>query len=369
MFSIARKTLFEEKVRFAMGAGGVALAVMLILVLQGMLTGVNRQITAYLDAQAPQLVVAQKDSRNFLGARSTIPRTYIDSVERVNGVTKVVPVIVQYVILESHGRKEFSLMIGFDRAKGGGPWEMRSGRSVLSDDEVIFDAMVADRHRLRVGDYIEILGKRLRIAGLSGGTSSWMTGTFFVTYDTASELLAADGNPSFLLVSVDESARASAVGRRIELKTDQTVTERTQIDENDRALYARILSGPIKLMVVVAFLIGVTLVGLTTYTATVERTREYGALKAIGMRNTRLYAIVLEQSLISSIVGFVAGVALAFAVRMLLDRYAPQFLVSIEWPAVLQLLAVAVAMGAVSALVPARAVAGIDPVEAFRRGA
>lgn len=369
MVSVARRTLFEEKLRFAMGAGGVALAIMLILVLQGMFAGVNRQITAYLDTVAPDLVVAQKDSRNFLGARSTVPALDIGPVERVDGVRKVVPVIVQYVVLDLHQRKEFSLMIGFDRAKGGGPWQMREGRAAIGDREVIFDAVVAARHGIRVGDFLTILDKRLRVAGLSGGTSSWMTGTFFVTYDTASELLAARGNPSFLLVTLDPGTPRDKVARRIEHETKLTVTPRPQVDANDLALYARILSGPIRLMVVVAFLIGVTLVGLTIYTETVERTKEYGALKAIGMRNRRLYLVVLEQALISSVVGFVAGVGLAFGARALLARYAPQFLVSIDPISIAQLLAVAVAMGALSALVPARAVARIDPTAAFRRGA
>ena len=368
MVSVARKTLFQEKLRFAMGAGGVALAAMLILVLQGMFTGVQRQITAYLDMTGADLVVGQKDARNFLGARSTVPLRDVKPVERTAGVGKVVPVIVQYAVLDLHGRKEFSLMIGFDRKRGGGPWQMREGSAEIGDREVIFDAVVANRHSIRVGDSLTILGKKLRVAGLSGGTSSWMTGTFSVTYDTASEMLAARGNPSFLLVTLDRDTNIEHVTRRIERETKLTATPRPVVDTNDLALYSRILNGPLQLMIIVAFLIGVALVGLTIYTATVERTKEYATLKAIGMRNGRLYLMVLEQSLISSVAGFVTGVGLAFGAQRLLDEYAPQFLVAIGWQSVTRLLAIAIVMGAVSAIVPARAVATIDPAVAFRRG-
>jgi putative ABC transport system permease protein len=220
-----------------------------------------------------------------------------------------------------------------------------------------------------VGDSVTILGKKLRVAGLSGGTSSWMTGTFFVTYDTASELLAVRGNASFLLVKLDRGSSVERVTRRIELRTGLAATPRSVVDTNDLGLYSRILNGPLLVMIVVAFLIGVALVGLTIYTATVERTKEYATLKAIGMRNGRLYLMVLEQALISSVAGFVAGVGLAFAAQRFLQEYAPQFLVVIEWQSVARLLAVAIVMGAVSALVPARTVATIDPAVAFRRGA
>jgi putative ABC transport system permease protein len=365
--SLGRRTLLQEKLRFAMGAGGVALAIMLILLLRGMFAGVDRQITAYLDTVGPDIVVAQKESRNFLGARSTIAATQIGNVERTAGVRKVIPVIVQYVVLDMHGRKEFSLMIGFDRARGGGPWEMREG-SPPQRDEVVFDAVVAARHGVRVGDRVKILGKDLRVSGLSGGTSSWMTGTFFVGYDTASELLSARGNPSFLLVSVQPGASAQRTIAAIERRSRLTATTRERTDANDLALYSRILSGPLKLMVAVAFLVGVALVGLTIYTATLERTREYAALKALGMRNTRLYGMVLEQALISSAAGFAAGIALALAVRWALSYTAPQFLIFIDAPSVLTVSAVALAMGALAALVPARAVAHIDPAVAFRRG-
>lgn len=368
MVSVSLRTLFQEKLRFAMGAGGVALAIMLILVLQGMFAGVQRQITAYVDMTRADLIVAQKDARNFLGARSTVPQEDVGPVERTAGVARVVPVIVQYVVLDMHGRKEFSLMIGFDSARGGGPWEMHEGSARITDHEIIFDAVVAKRHGVRVGDTVTILGKQLRVAGLSGGTSSWMTGTFFVTFDTASELIRAGGNPSFVLVKLGPGSDARRVARNIEQKTELTATSRAIVDANDLGLYSRILNGPLLVMIVVAFLIGVALVGLTTYTATVERTKEYAALKAIGMRNGRLYLIVLEQAIISSIVGFVAGVGLAFAAQALLRAYAPQFLVTIEWQSVARLFVVALAMGALSALVPARVIATLDPSLAFRRG-
>jgi putative ABC transport system permease protein len=70
--SLARRNLFQDKTRLALSIGGVALAVMLILILKGFLTGMNRQITAYLDHSPGSIVVAQEDVVNLLGATSRI---------------------------------------------------------------------------------------------------------------------------------------------------------------------------------------------------------------------------------------------------------------------------------------------------------
>lgn len=46
---LAQRNLFKDKTRLALSIGGVALAVMLVLVLNGFLAGMFRQITSYLD--------------------------------------------------------------------------------------------------------------------------------------------------------------------------------------------------------------------------------------------------------------------------------------------------------------------------------
>ncbi|RJQ55942.1 MAG: ABC transporter permease [Actinobacteria bacterium] len=365
---IATKTLFERKLRFALSTGGVALSIMLILILNGLSAGVADQVTAYLDNQTASLIVSQKGLRNFLGATSIIPSSTADPVREVPGVRSAVPVIVQYVVLDLPSRKEFSLLVGFDRRQGGGPWSMRQGTADIAGDEAIFDAVVAGRHDIEAGDEVQVLGREFKVAGLSGGTSSWMTGTFFVTFDAASELLATRGNPSFLLVRLDSGASASRVIRDIEAETGLTVTRKSVMNANDVKLYLDVFQGPVNLMVGIAFLIGVVLVGMTIYTATVERAKQYGALKAIGIRNGRLYLIVLGQALIASIAGFVLGVGLAFAVRALLGLVTPQFLIVFDYAAIARLSLVALAISLAASYLPVRALAGIDPAIAFKRG-
>lgn len=47
--NLAKRSLFKAKTRLALSIGGVALAVMLVLLLNGLLSGMYEQISAYLD--------------------------------------------------------------------------------------------------------------------------------------------------------------------------------------------------------------------------------------------------------------------------------------------------------------------------------
>jgi putative ABC transport system permease protein len=136
--------------------------------------------------------------------------------------------------------------------------------------------------------------------------------------------------------------------------------------DNDRKGIGRIYDAPLGLMVAIAFVVGVLVVGLVIYTATVERRREYGALKAIGMRNRTLYRLVASQALIAAVAGGLLGAGLAFGLGAVLVTWRPQFPVVIELGAVAAALGASLLMALLAALAPARAMAGLAPAEVFR---
>lgn len=368
MVPVARRILANDPFRFFLSVLGVALSIMLILVLQGLFAGVSQQVTAYLESSSADLVVAQKGLRNFLGARSVIPAEEIHAVAADPEVQGVVPVVVQYVVLELGDRREFMLLVGYDPEIGGGPWRLAQGSDDIADSEIIIDEVTANRHSIFPGDKVDVLGTELTVRGVSSGTSSWMTGTIFVTASTGSRILGTAGMPSFGLLQLEEGVDPAQAATRLESETGLAVTTRPRVSANDIELYAAVFNGPLALMVGIAFLVGVSLVGLTIHSATVERSKEYGALKAMGIGNRALYSIVLRQAGASSVSGLALGVMLAYLVKYALGALAPQFLVAISLQMIGQVALVALAMSLLAALLPTRAIASIDPAIAFRRG-
>ena len=364
---LARRNLFQDKTRLALSIFGVALAVMLILVLKGFLAGMNRQITSYIDHSPGSIVLAQEDVVNLLGATSLLPEGMAQKAETVRGVDEAIPILSQFIILDLHGKKQPAYMIGYDPKLGGGPWELTAGREPRSKREIIFDRIFADRHDLKLGDQVEVMGKDFTIVGLSNGTTSWMT-YFFIRKEVAEDLLLAPaGATSFLLLTTSDGANLDDILRRLNNISGVNALTKREMAANDLKLFAKVFSAPLKLMVGIAFLVGTMIVGLIIYTATVERQREYGVIKAIGAKNRFLYQIVLTQALFASVTGSGLGILLANGAAQWIMSARPQFLIVFDPVDSGQALLAGLGMALIASIFPTRVMAGLAPAEVFRK--
>lgn len=372
--AIARRNLFQDRMRLALSVLGVALAVMLILVLTGLLDGTFKQVTRYLENSSGSIVVAQSGVKNLLGATSILPPGTLDTVRGTEGVERAVPIFSQFLILDLHGKKQPVYMVGYDSSLGGGgPWRMAQGREPQAESEAVLDSVLAQKHEIAVGDEVAVMGRHFTIVGLSSDTTSWMTSFLFVRKVDAEELFRTPGATSFLLVTPTSGTGADELRDRLndadgpERVTGAHALLKSDMIANDRSLFARFFSTPLQLMVAVAFLVGVMVVGLVIYTATVERQREYGVLKAIGARNGLLYRVVLTQALIAAVAGAFVGAGLSAGAAWAIMAVRPQFLVSTELSSVGWALPAALGMALLAALIPARVMARLAPADVFRR--
>jgi putative ABC transport system permease protein len=327
----------------------------------------NRQITSYLDHSPGSIVVAEEDVVNLLGAVSLIPEETEQKAENIRGVDEVIPILSQFIILDLHEKKQPAYMIGYDPRKGGGPWTLITGREPSAKQEMVFDRVLADRHGLEIGDQVEVMGKDFTIVGLSRDTTSWMTSFFFIRKKDAEELLLAPGATSFLLLRTSDRADQVRILQRLNSFTGVNALTKQEMAANDLRLFAKVFSAPLRLMVGISFLVGTMIVGLIIYTATVERQREYGVIKAIGARNPFLYQIVLTQALFASITGSTIGILLANGAAQWIMAARPQFLIIFDLMDSGQALLAGLGMALIAAIFPTRIVATLAPAEVFRK--
>lgn len=362
---LARRNLLRDRSRFGLSVAAVAVAVALIILLAGYRNGVYRQASAYLDHAPGSIVVAEAGIRDFLGTSSALPPGAEAAVAATPGVARVVPIVSQFVVFERHGRKDGFFLIGYEPGTGGGPWSLRAGREPERDDEIVLDRTAAAQHDIAVGDPVTVLDRSMTVVGLSDDTTFWAGSIAFAPISTLQTLLRAPGLLSFLLVTPTAAGGDADVLARLAGTGVEALPKQVMVD-NDRRLLARVYDAPIGLMVGIAFVVGILVVGLVIYAATVERRREYGALKAIGAGRGALYRIVVLQALLASAVGTVVGVAIALAGGQLLTAWRPQFRVDVDPAAVVAVLGSSVLVAVLAALLPARTIARLEPAEVFR---
>jgi putative ABC transport system permease protein len=341
--------------------------VMLILLLNGFLEGMNRQITSYLDNSPGSIIVAQRGVSNMLGATSILPAGILEKANNVEVVSKISPILSQFVILEIHDKKQPAYMIGYEPKLGGGPWEIAEGRAPRKNEEMVLDSVLANRHDIRIGESLDVMGTDFTVVGLSRGTTSWMTSFFFMRKEAAENLVRVPGAISFLLVSPTEGASLDSVRQQLSQIEGVEAYEKTTVAQNDIKLFAKVFSAPLRLMVGIAFGVGTLVVGLVIYTATIERQREYGVLKAIGARNRTLYHVVVYQAVTSAIAGAALGVLSVYVVSWMITSIQPQFLIIHDPSSITWALVGGLGMALLGAIVPTRVIAGLAPAEVFRK--
>ncbi len=367
---LARRQLLSEPAKLLATIGVVGAACALVLLLLGLRQGIAQQVSVYVDHQTTTpLLVARQGTQNFLlGRTSVLPIAVAEEIRKVPGVAHVVPVANEYAMFNLHGRKVLTLLIGYDPALGGGPWNVAAGRAPRRLGELALDRVLAVEHGLGIDSALALRGTTFRIVGLTGGTSAWMTPLAFATLDSVNALDRAPRTATAFLVAprrgVDLAALSSTIERSVP-GVDAHAT--TTVARNDQRLWMGVFDGPLLLMVAIGAAVALLVIALAVYTSTVDRAREYAALAAIGLSRRGLLRIVVTQATVLALGGVAAGVLLALAGGELIPRLAPKYLIVVDARSAILLALASLAMALVAAVFPARFLSRLDPAVALRR--
>lgn len=366
--SIARKNLFAEKTRFAISVGGVAFAVLLILVLSSLYQGWVGKMAAYIEGVEADLWIMQEGASDMFHSISILPREMEGEISALEGVEEVHRLLGRQIAFEIDGKEVHTFLFGFHTEMGvGGPLRVIEGRDRPREGEIIIDRVFARNNALTLGDSLSIGDREFEVTGISEGGNLVIYQYAFIRQEDAEDLFRMENLTNYFLVSVEDSDRVQEVAQRIseEMPGTEALTK-AEFAENNRKIMKESFLPILSVLVVIGFIIGVAVIGLTIYTATVEKSREYGVLKAIGARNLDLYKIVFEQSLTCGLLGFLVGVLLGWAVNAAAEAFVPEFVTYLRIQDIVGLLGATLLMSLLASYIPARRIAGIDPAVVFR---
>ncbi len=374
MLLVARKNLFSERIRLAISVGGVALSVFLIGILLALFRGWDEKVGEYVEMVPADLWVASEGATDFIQAASVLPEGVGAQLGFLPETDTVSPLIARPVGMVRAGDDpddDFDVqLVGYDPAIGlGGPLAVVEGKSPPGPGEIVIDKVTSDRYGVEIGDRLLRGVESLTVVGKSSGGDFVFTQVGFVTLETAVEFLRLDpkSQRTFFLITLNDPSEAEALAERLEASASGVVlfTGEEFADETRQRILGNIL--PMLIVVlIVAFVVGLSVVGLTIYTATVEKSREYGILKAEGFTNRFLYRVVFAQSLVTSALGFVLGVSLIIFIAPFAQGLVPQFVVFVRWQDILGITGATLLMALLAAFVPVRRLAHIDPVTVFK---
>lgn len=369
MLKLAWRNLIHERTRLAISVGGVALAFVLILVIGGVFAGSEEHAVAYIRNQPIPLWLMQGGVENMHMASSILPAGMVEQVEEVEGVKAAVGLLYANAGVKLGDTVVYSYIFAVDHdVPFGGPWDLAEGKTNLDLDEVIIDRNLAARYGLRLGDQVNILGYDLTIAGLSEETFGIATSISFVNKQALALLMGVSPQAaSYILVQPEPFVNLDSLATRLRKDfPEANLLTKDEFIASDKEMIRQMGADVIRAMNTIAYVVGLLVIGLTIYTATLERAREYGVMKAIGADNRRLLQLVFVQSFVSSGLGLLLGLGLAYLIASVVSRLYPEMLILIEGGYVLRQLPVLALVTAIGALTPIGRISRLDPMVVFQ---
>lgn len=238
----------------------------------------------------------------------------------IEGINKVYPLVVASGAAKmADGTTAGLSIIGVQAPDfAGGPWNLFNGQkeNLLQDGAISVDFF--DKKALagtEVGSYFELNGKQVHVTAQTKGVRAFGGGLYaFTPIERARYLGKVDINKSSaFLVMVEDGIDQSQIIQRIN-EVIPGVRAWNAKDLATSTIVTVLKSSGIAIsfgtLIFFALIVGFVIIGLTLYSATIDRIRDYGTLKAIGATNNYIRKLILTQALIISLFGFALAMGL-----------------------------------------------------------
>ncbi|HET7622202.1 MAG TPA: FtsX-like permease family protein [Gemmatimonadaceae bacterium] len=409
---VALRYLREGRTQTALILAGIAVGVGVIVFLSALIGGLQRTLVATtLGVQAHIVVRPREEVPRVLGARDDVVREVrLDrpaqrvrsivqwqqvrsTVDGMPGVLATSPTITGAAIVMRGGGADAVSLHGIEPATYRRIVPLDSllvaGRMDLDGLKVLIGVDLARELGVKVGGRVRLrVGAEDRRGGVDTAstlTAYTVSGIFdfgnaelngrwvFASLRTTQSLLGLEGGASGIEVRVREiftaDRIAAEVARRTGLVADSWMTTNAQLLRGLRSQSAS--SAMIQVFVVLAVALGIASV---LAVSVVQKSREIGILRATGTSRRQILRIFLTQGAILGGVGSVIGIAIGIGLGTFFASLArnpdgsPTFPVDLDLALYLRSAAIAIGVGTIAALLPARRAARMNPADAIRTG-
>jgi lipoprotein-releasing system permease protein len=396
-WTIATRFLREGRAQSALILIGIAVGVAVIVFITALIAGLqNNIIDRTLGTQAhikieptelqnrviapepgtTQLVLESKRAQRLRSINNW--QQVVDVLDTLPNITAVSPLIsgpafarrgeaLQSVALMGIDPPRYTRIIPVHEDIVAGSFRIGAGDAVIGRQLATDLGMaVGDKLRLDGGQGREAV---VNVAGIFElGVRELDARYVYLDMKQAQSLLDLPGAATIIDLTVDEIFNAQEIAARIARLTGLEVESWMESNgELMNALRSQDMSTQmINLFVALSVALGIASV---LSVSVVQRTREIGILRAMGTSRRQMLRVFLMQGALFGLAGSVIGGAGGYLLVWSFNTFGPGlFYTPVDSSLLIAATALATITGVVSAAVPARRAAALDPVEAIRYG-
>ena len=394
-WTIATKFLREGKAQSTLILVGIAVGVAVIVFLTALITGLQVNIiNRTLGTQAHIKVQPTEESNRILPSASGSAHLLLESkraqrlrsinnwqqvrdvLDTLPRVTAVSPLISGPAFARRGEALQSVALVGIDAPRYlriipiqddivAGVFRIGAGNTVIGKQ-------LATDLGMRVGDKLRLDGGQGResvvnVAGIFElGVRELDARYVYLDMKQAQSLLDLPGAATIIDVTVDDIFAAQAVATRIArltgLKAESWMETNAQLMNalRSQSLSTRMIS------VFVALSVALGIASVLSVSV-VQRTREIGILRAMGTTRRQMLGVFLVQGALFGLAGSLLGAVAGYGLVGGFNTFGPKlFYIPVDPWLPVAAMGLAAVTGILSAAVPARRAASLDPVEAIR---
>lgn len=379
---IAWKMLTGNRAKYYAIIFGISFAVMLMSEQAAIFTGLMRNTTSQIRDISGADIWVMDPSVQFIDDITPLSNNAVYQVRGVPGVAWA----VRFYDGKARAQfpegnfKQFIIMGIDDQSLVGAPGKMLIGSlgDLRRPDSVVLDESgyryLYPGQPLQVGRVFEMNDRRAEVVGICEASPTFQTfPVVYTTYNRAIHYAAQERRSlSFVLAKTEEGAALEDVCRRIDEQTGLMAMSPSDFAWRTIVYYMVKTGIPVNfgITVLLGFLIGAAIAGQTFYLFTIDNLKQFGALKAMGVDNRRIFGMVMLQGLVVGVLGYMIGLGMGTAfmelvsVQMRSRGLPPANFMA--WPIPLGAGLAAALIVVASALISLRRVLALEPAAVFR---
>ena len=384
ILKLVSKNLTRRRGRFFFTLLGITIGMASFVALLSMGDNLRAEITHQADALGANLIVMSRVDCPFINLSvlsgdvlpEAIPREIVGQIAAIDGITAAIP----YLTMGASVQETPITLIGIlpDEMKSHREWTIGSGEYFTHENErsVVLGFGVAERFEISIGDSLVFRGHDFPVTAVLNATNSNDDISVFMPLSVVQEVFGLDDYVSFIAVTIGDVTNAE---RYIAAILD---IANLSVSTNEDLLSSVLLILG-SLNITLQLIAGVALVAAafgiinTMLTATLERRREIGILRAMGSKKGMIFKIFILESglygLLGGLLGFVAGFVVSRMAAPLIEQNefvtilgSPDTAVNLSAGLLLTVITISVTIATLSGLYPAWKASQLTPMEAIR---
>jgi putative ABC transport system permease protein len=389
---LTAQSIAAHRLRSALTALGIGIGVTAVVLLTSIGEGLNTYMVELFTQFGTTTLQIQPGKSSTFGfspgvLNSVRPLSLGDAeaLERAPHVLASVPVVAGSASVERRGRErsvtvyavgpEFDKAFKFDVIAGTflPPDELERARNVAVLGAKLYAELYGTANAL--GDSIRVGGQRYRVVGIMEPKGDMvgidLDDTVYIPAARGLELFNRQGLLEIDLLYAEDAPVDEVVAGVKRILTARHGAEDFTVVTQQQML--DVLGSIVDVLTLgVAALGGISLlvggVGIFTIMtiAVRERTQEIGLLRAIGARRSAIARLFIGEAMLLSAIGGIGGLALGMSIVVVTQWALPSMPATISPLYVALSLAIAVIIGLVAGVLPARSAAQLEPLDALR---